>query len=173
MYKPHDQGRMGLPEIEKYYRAAHIAPLIAASHRQTPLAWVELERSRARGISLPALAWLPTSLRPKTSELLPTTNLTLSIWDNYHRKRGTTTSFSPATPMEALRQLIPDFNYKLWQRHGINTLSQILQGDRLKPLTDICTEYKLTKTATFSYIQLQSWIKLNKPQQTAAPPDPH
>ncbi|CAH2250008.1 Hypothetical predicted protein [Pelobates cultripes] len=78
----------------EYYRAAHIALLIAASHLQDPMAWAELERCHAWGLPLPILAWLLKNHRPKASELLPTTTLTLSKWDNYRKKRGATALLS-------------------------------------------------------------------------------
>ncbi|CAH2224508.1 Hypothetical predicted protein, partial [Pelobates cultripes] len=77
------------------------------------------------------------------------------------------------TPIEAVRQYIPDFNHKLWLRHGILTLSQVLQGDSLKPFPDICQEFRLPAIANFSYNQLQSWINLHKPRRPMSPPDPH
>ncbi|CAH2223096.1 Hypothetical predicted protein [Pelobates cultripes] len=173
MYKPHAQGGMGLPELAGYYRAAHIAPLIAATHSQVPTAWAKLEERQARKIPIQTLAWLPKTHRPKASELLPTTALTLSIWDSYRKKRGATNLLSPAMPLETLRQLIPDFNYKLWQRHGITTISHIMQGNNPKSFSELRTEFKLPNTAAFSYLQLQSWIRIHTPTQPADPPNLH
>ncbi|CAH2306425.1 Hypothetical predicted protein, partial [Pelobates cultripes] len=116
---------------------------------------------------------MPPNHRPKASEMLPTTILTLSLWDDYRKKQGNTSPMSPATPIETIQHLIPNFNHKLWHRHGISTLSQVMQGTELKKLADLCEEFQMPMTATFSYIQLQSWINLHKPLQTALPPDPN
>ncbi|CAH2305592.1 Hypothetical predicted protein [Pelobates cultripes] len=167
------QGGMGLPDVKGYYRAAQIAPLIAASHRSTPMTWVELEKHRTEGISLPAVAWMPPKHRPKAPEMLPTTTLTLSVWDDYRKNKGNMSPISPATPIESIQHLIPNFKHKLWHRHGILTLSQVLQGTKLKQFKDICEEFRIPTTATFSYNQLQSWINLHNSQQTVRPPDPH
>ncbi|CAH2318816.1 Hypothetical predicted protein [Pelobates cultripes] len=164
---------MGLPKVRGYYQAAQIAPLLTASNNCNPTAWTEIEKNHAKGLALPTLAWLPKTHRPKTTELLPTTALTLSIWDNYRKKMGATTTLAPAIPIEALRLFIPDFNYKLWQRHGVETVSQLLQNNKLKTFSDLGTEYTLPSTTTFSYLQIQSWTNSQPAQPETQIPGPH
>ncbi|CAH2314824.1 Hypothetical predicted protein [Pelobates cultripes] len=158
---------MRLPDVTGYYRAAHLTPLVAISHRQDLTSWAKIGKNHARGLSIPLLAWLPKTHRPKISELLPTTALTLSIWDTYRKKMGATATLSPALQLDTIQLLIPDFNYKLWYRHGLKTISQVMQGNKLKSLPDLQTEFQLPSTATFSYRQMRSWVLAKPtPQQT-------
>ncbi|CAH2252232.1 Hypothetical predicted protein [Pelobates cultripes] len=146
LYRPPAQGGLGLPDVTGYYRAAHITPLVAISHRQDLTSWAEIEKNHARGLSIPLLAWLPKTHRPKISELLSTTALTLSIWDTYRKKMVATATLSPELQLDTLQLLIPDFNYKLWYRHS---------------------------TATFSYRQMRSWVLAQPTPQQTKPSNTH
>ncbi|CAH2221516.1 Hypothetical predicted protein [Pelobates cultripes] len=157
MFRPLSQGGMGLPDIRGYYRAAHIAPLLSAFHHKEAMAWVEIETNYANGLSLPTMAWMPKHQRPSNKSLLPTTQLTLTIWDNYRKKMGILTKISPALPLEALGVIITDFNYKIWNKHGVRTLSQLTTDSHLKRLPDLQREFHLPATAAFPYRQLQAW----------------
>ncbi|CAH2276080.1 Hypothetical predicted protein [Pelobates cultripes] len=96
---------MGMPGVSGYYRAVQITPLLSTSYRKDPMAWATLEKKHARGLSLPLMAWLPKWNRPKNSELLPTTALTLSTWDKYRKRLGQTALLSPAFPLDTHTRL--------------------------------------------------------------------
>ncbi|CAH2311177.1 Hypothetical predicted protein [Pelobates cultripes] len=59
--------------------------------------------------------------------------------------------------LRSLAELIPEFNFKKWNRCGIAHLHDLQNKGTLLPFHDLSTRYTITSIAHFSYRQLRSW----------------
>ncbi|CAH2283985.1 Hypothetical predicted protein [Pelobates cultripes] len=79
---------------------------------------------------------------------------------------------SPTLPLETIKFHITNFNYRLWHRHGIRTMSQLMQGSKLKQFTELRQEFTLPTTAAYSFMQLQSWFAQQPKHKPSKAPNP-
>ncbi|CAH2296437.1 Hypothetical predicted protein, partial [Pelobates cultripes] len=127
-------------------------------HQDPQPEWLVIESTYTEGQDITTLAWLPRSHRPKYRNMLPTTRLSLSLWDKHQTKSWPSEYPSPAMKLQALTTLIPYFNAKTWTSHGVTHLHQLLDKGNLISFERLQTEYQVPKTLLFSHIQIKSWF---------------
>lgn len=84
MLAPRMRGRLGTPDLIKYYYATHLKPIIAWSFRMTSSVWMEIEMSVTRPVHPCSMVWasLESSMGQLRSLCLHPMLFTLSIWRN-------------------------------------------------------------------------------------------
>ncbi|CAH2250573.1 Hypothetical predicted protein, partial [Pelobates cultripes] len=113
LHCPLSEGGMSLPNLKAYSHAAIMNNIVHKQTAQHNLQWSTIEKQWTKGIERHHVAWLP---RPPNQDWLPTTSLTLKVWDQFKQNLTSTAPLSRATPIQAFSLIIEDFNYKIWER---------------------------------------------------------
>ncbi|CAH2284306.1 Hypothetical predicted protein, partial [Pelobates cultripes] len=103
--------------------------------------------------------WTPKHLRDKSTSLLPTSRITLQMWDYLHKRHENTAKFSPWAPITTLHSISPWLSLHKWKDKGITHITDIYQHGTILPFPDIQLKYALPSNYIFPYLQLKSIIK--------------
>ncbi|CAH2325708.1 titin isoform X1 [Pelobates cultripes] len=117
--------------------------------------------------------WTPRHLRDKNTPMLPTSRLTLQMWDYLHKRHTSTTKFSSWAPITTLHSISPWLSLHKWKDKGITHITDICHQGTILPFPDIQLKYTLPPSYIFPYLQLKSIIKekVQTPTQHATAPN--
>ncbi|CAH2246984.1 Hypothetical predicted protein, partial [Pelobates cultripes] len=113
-------GGVGLPNIRQYYRAAILSSGVLLHAPPNTTQWADMERAQFCNQSLLEHLWTPKQIRPRRQALLPTTQLTIAMWDEFMGAKGYNNSFHPKSPISTLRAVVPDIPLQDW--HSLTQL---------------------------------------------------
>ncbi|CAH2293977.1 Hypothetical predicted protein [Pelobates cultripes] len=157
---------MNLPNLKQYYHATVLSSIIQTRPGAQAPQWKHIEAEWANNISTDNLIWIPKLNRPHLQDCLPTTTLSLKIWDGVRPLLTNNSILSKAMPLKSIAHIIPDFNYRIWERHSIQFLHQILTNTGLATFASLQNSHKLPTVAHYSYRQLDSWLRIQIQEQT-------
>ncbi|CAH2273902.1 Hypothetical predicted protein [Pelobates cultripes] len=163
-------GGVGLPNLRQYHRAAILSTGILLHAPPGTLQWVDMERTQFTVISLTDYLWTPRKFRTKHTDLFPTTQLTISIWDTFMETIGHKDTLHTKSPISVLRTIVPNTPLKDWNTAGVTKISQLLDAKGIIPFPALQTQWQLPNRAIFSYLQLKSAIQAHTPS-LHKPPD--
>ncbi|CAH2321575.1 Hypothetical predicted protein [Pelobates cultripes] len=129
-----------------------------------------MERTQFTVISLTDYLWTPRKFRTKHTDLFPTTQLTISIWDTFMETIGHKDTLHTKSPISVLRTIVPNIPLKDWNTAGMTKISQLLDAKGIIPFPVLQTQWQLPNRAIFSYLQLKSAIQAHTPS-LHTPPD--
>ncbi|CAH2276285.1 Hypothetical predicted protein [Pelobates cultripes] len=149
---------MAFPNVQTYYQAAVLTPLLTHLVRINQPQWVHLENLAVKPFATNILIWLHKTNRPTTPLLPIQVQLALQIWDKHRRKFETANPLSMATPIEAITYCIPTFHATPWKGKGISHLAQVFESGKLMSFDRLNTIFNLPHISQYSYIQLKSFL---------------
>ncbi|CAH2300816.1 Hypothetical predicted protein [Pelobates cultripes] len=156
---PVNRGGTGLPNIVLYHKAALLEAAIKLHAPSHTFQWVDMENNYSPRSSVVDVLWTPRHLRDKNTPMLPTTRLTLQMWDYLHKRHTSTTKFSSWAPITTLHSISPWLSLHKWKDKGITHITDICQQGTILPFPDIQLKYTLPPNYIFPYLQLKSIIK--------------
>ncbi|CAH2312301.1 Hypothetical predicted protein [Pelobates cultripes] len=152
---------MGFPNLKSYYYAALLTSVINAHTTKQPPQWVVLENQLCTNNDLSSTLWTPKHERPRTTDMLPTTKLLLSTWDNCREKLCSAHPWALAAPIKTLHHCNGTFPHQKWEERGITHMYPLYTSEGLIHFPDLQTEFSLPSNFTFAYLQLKALLKDN------------
>ncbi|CAH2223151.1 Hypothetical predicted protein, partial [Pelobates cultripes] len=115
LQKPPAPGGVGLPNIRLYLKASILTTGITLHTQKGQIQWIDLEGKHLKNQSITEYMWTPKHLRPPEKDMLPTTQLTLHVWDEFMHKLDYGKKIHPKAPISVLEQISPIGSLVRWR----------------------------------------------------------
>uniref|UniRef100_A0A8C5QWS4 Reverse transcriptase domain-containing protein n=1 Tax=Leptobrachium leishanense TaxID=445787 RepID=A0A8C5QWS4_9ANUR len=153
-----ENGGMGVPNVLMYYKASMLTASQALLMTPPGPQWTRFLSVYFLPHSPSISLWLPRSLRPKLPPLPPFASLLRREWDNNVAKLINYHPIALAAPLSVLDHLIPNFDPRVWTRHGVTRLFQFFDQEGFLSFPRLIDKYAITDALWLSYGQIQSQL---------------
>uniref|UniRef100_A0A803JBX6 Reverse transcriptase zinc-binding domain-containing protein n=1 Tax=Xenopus tropicalis TaxID=8364 RepID=A0A803JBX6_XENTR len=170
MYRSKQQGGLSVPQLQNYYIAAQLIPLIHM-HALNPPKWVTILKHPLYPTSPCALLWLPPLKRPKYPD--PFLSHSMTVWDKYKHSAKLISPTLPATPIFGNPLFPPGLSFaafQWWMSKGLQFIYNFYSLTGLKTWPMIQNIYNPPPMEIFHYQQINHFIRTtNKDRSTLTP----
>ena len=162
------EGGIALPDIQKYYWAAHLTAINQ---------WAFLPQDEP-SLRMDRLLLKPTGYLGKIYGKQPTINQTsptqvaVKIWHDTLQAlkwEGKLTQATPLWDTAALGNLRSMTRARGWDTIGISTLGEVWRNGGIVPWDELKSEYRLAPNEVFLYMQVRHALKARLPEEVALP----
>lgn len=163
MSLPHASGgRLGVPNLCKYYQAAQLRYMVERSRTLSEKYWCFIDQAIA-GIHIGKVLWLPKPHRPSSVYVSPITRSTLGVWDKVQRKHNRSTPISWQTPLIGNPDFPPVMDgvaYRAWQEANCKRVRDLIDSECLMDFATPQTNYPLLNSAKWQYLAVTHWVTI-------------
>ena len=162
--RPKCSGGMALPDIQSYYWACNIRPMLHWLYEDPgadALSWQSIEFKSCKQSSLAAFVYAPlsSSYTAHTKDLLVKTSL--KIWTQIRRHFGWQ-SISFKSPVYANHYFKPSVMHKaflIWYNAGIKQFQDLYYNGTFVSFQYLCDTFNIPRTNFFRFLQIRNFIR--------------
>ena len=162
--RPKCSGGMALPDIQSYYWACNIRPMLHWLYEDPgadALSWQSIEFKSCKQSSLAAFVYAPlsSSYTAHTKDLLVKTSL--KIWTQIRRHFGwQSISFkSPVYANHYFKPSVMDKAVLIWYNAGIKQFQDLYYNGTFVSFQYRCDSFNIPRTHFFRFLQIRNFIR--------------
>lgn len=161
-------GGIGLPDLKRYYWAAHLAAINQGTYRPHDDPAFQMDRWLLPGRCFSGALY---SKPPKPPLTGPTAHA-VQVWKSANKSLGWEGKITLATPLwysDCLGCLIRTKGFSKWDLIGITKVGDLWKSGEVIPFRNLQSEYEMTITEHFRYCQIKHALYSALPKGSSPP----
>lgn len=162
LYPPYDRSGLQLPNLLWYFRAAQLRSASFWFSDPSNLPWVQIEKDKARGLTLDTYLYSDSLRRLKQNTANPFVRTTITAWYESQDMFREPTGLSQFSPIWGNAMFTPgksDPGLKLWAQMGLQKISDLYTDNTLMSFENLKEKFGIPQAHLFKYFQIQSFIR--------------